>query len=193
MIRRLTTEGGIQGVHFCTLNLEKSVQRILEHLKWTGVAAPVHNKLIAVGLLTFKVIVLTLIMTYQETPGATIHPPPRTDSSDLMVSPSTATTSATFGLAQMPATEGEAGRGELNNAATWDDFPNGRFGDFKSPAFGNQDPWGNPTIGVSWRQTSMFVAGLTTSFPAPERSIGTMGPSQITGRPDANILGPPPF
>lgn len=63
MIQRLTTEGDIQGVHFCTLNLEKSVQRILELLKWTGVAAPVHNKLIAVGLLKFKVAV-QLIMIY---------------------------------------------------------------------------------------------------------------------------------
>lgn len=30
----------------------------------------------------------------------------------------------------------------MNNASTWDEFPNGRFGDFKSPAFGMQsDPW----------------------------------------------------
>ncbi|KAF9469309.1 methylenetetrahydrofolate reductase-domain-containing protein [Collybia nuda] len=129
MIQRLTKEGGIRGVQFCTLNLEKSVHRILELLQWTGITAPIHNKLIS------------------ETPGVPTHPPSGVDMSGLVVSPSTATTSATLGLAQMPATEGEAGRGELNNAATWDDFPNGRFGDFKSPAFGNQDPWGNPTIG----------------------------------------------
>jgi methylenetetrahydrofolate reductase (NADPH) len=49
MIQRITTEGDIRGVHFCTLNLEKSVQRVLEILQWTGVTAPVHNKLIAVG------------------------------------------------------------------------------------------------------------------------------------------------
>jgi methylenetetrahydrofolate reductase (NADPH) len=48
MIRRLTTEGDIPGVHFCTLNLEKSVSRVLELLHWTGVAASAHNKLIAV-------------------------------------------------------------------------------------------------------------------------------------------------
>lgn len=49
MIRRLTTEGNIPGVHFCTLNLEKSVQRVLEELQWTGLHAPVHNKLITVS------------------------------------------------------------------------------------------------------------------------------------------------
>jgi methylenetetrahydrofolate reductase (NADPH) len=49
MIQRLTTEGNVPGVHFCTLNLEKSVSRILELLQWTGVTAPAHNKLIAVS------------------------------------------------------------------------------------------------------------------------------------------------
>lgn len=48
MIRRLTTEGGIPGIHFCTLNLEKSVQRVLESLQWIGVTLAAHNKLIAV-------------------------------------------------------------------------------------------------------------------------------------------------
>jgi methylenetetrahydrofolate reductase (NADPH) len=48
MIRRLRSEGGIQGFHFCTLNLEKSVQRVLETLRWAGVTPPVHNKLIQV-------------------------------------------------------------------------------------------------------------------------------------------------
>jgi methylenetetrahydrofolate reductase (NADPH) len=66
--------------------------------------------------------------------------------SNLIVTPSTATTAATLGLANLPPTDTEAGRGELNNATTWDEFPNGRFGDFKSPAFGNQDPWGNAAI-----------------------------------------------
>ena len=49
MIKRLTTEAKVPGVHFCTLNLEKSVQRVLEGLGW---GAPnffkVTNKLIAV-------------------------------------------------------------------------------------------------------------------------------------------------
>ena len=34
------------------------------------------------------------------------------------------------------------GKGEANYAATWDEFPNGRFGDVNSPAFGSQDLWG---------------------------------------------------
>ena len=34
MIARLTTEAKISGVHLCTLNLEKSVQRVLSKLGW---------------------------------------------------------------------------------------------------------------------------------------------------------------
>ncbi|KAJ7121234.1 methylenetetrahydrofolate reductase-domain-containing protein [Mycena filopes] len=119
MIKTLTTEGGIPGVHLCTLNLEKSVQRVLEGLRWTGSTEIVHNKLI------------------EQVPTQ----------SDLAVTPSTATSSAKIGLANLPVVDGEAGRGELNNAATWDDFPNGRFGDFKSPAFGSSGLWGGPAIG----------------------------------------------
>ncbi|KAJ7126819.1 methylenetetrahydrofolate reduct [Mycena epipterygia] len=119
MIGRLTTEGNIPGVHLCTLNLEKSVQRVLEGLKWTGSSEVVHNKLI------------------EEVPTQ----------NELTVTPSSAASSATLGLANITALEGEAGRGELNNAASWDDFPNGRFGDFKSPAFGSSGPWGGPAIG----------------------------------------------
>ncbi|KAG6906337.1 hypothetical protein DXG01_014418 [Tephrocybe rancida] len=128
MIERITKENVVPGVHFCTLNLEKSVQRVLELLRWTGTTPPIHNKLIA------------------ETAGAMIHAPPCIDGTEFMITPLTATNTATVGLANLPVSDHEAGRGELNNAASWDDFPNGRFGDFKSPAFGNQDPWGGPTM-----------------------------------------------
>jgi len=48
MIRRLA-QGGVRGVHFCTLNLEKSVQRVLEGLAWAD-DEKLHpsNKLISV-------------------------------------------------------------------------------------------------------------------------------------------------
>ncbi len=52
MIRQLQA-GGIQGVHFCTLNLEKSVIRVLETLGLAGNVSQATNKLIAVGLSTF--------------------------------------------------------------------------------------------------------------------------------------------
>ena len=50
MIRRLTKEASVPGVHFCTLNLEKSVQRVVEGLGWTqsDISLKPSNKLIAV-------------------------------------------------------------------------------------------------------------------------------------------------
>ena len=53
MIRKLT-QGGIRGVHFCTLNLEKSVQRVLEGLAWAGgdESLRLANKLISVRYLS---------------------------------------------------------------------------------------------------------------------------------------------
>lgn len=34
MVNRLVEEGKVEGVHFCTLNLEKSVRKVLDGLKW---------------------------------------------------------------------------------------------------------------------------------------------------------------
>ena len=43
------------------------------------------------------------------------------------------------------------GEGALGREATWDDFPNGRWGDARSPAFGEIDGYG-PTLHVSTAQ-----------------------------------------
>ncbi|OCH93881.1 MTHFR-domain-containing protein [Obba rivulosa] len=124
MIRRLAAEGGIPGVHLSTLNLEVSVIRILEELGWAGGAMHTSNRLIA--------------DTPQESASRVITPHCATDSAATML------------VMAGPQTEGEAGKGELNNAVGWDDFPNGRFGDFKSPAYGNTDQWGS--TGLSRKQ-----------------------------------------
>jgi methylenetetrahydrofolate reductase (NADPH) len=43
------------------------------------------------------------------------------------------------------------GEGTLGREATWDDFPNGRFGDARSPAFGDIDGYG-PSLHMSHAQ-----------------------------------------
>ncbi|TCD70916.1 hypothetical protein EIP91_000822 [Steccherinum ochraceum] len=126
MIQRLTGEGEVPGVHFCTLNLEKSVQRVTEGLGWTGAQSRVINKLIT------------------DTPVQSSHSLPA--ESTRLIDPHLAADSATSGLGVAGLPQQEAGKGELNNASTWDDFPNGRFGDFKSPAFGDPNPWGASNI-----------------------------------------------
>ncbi|KAF8590028.1 MTHFR-domain-containing protein [Ramaria rubella] len=153
MVRRLTTEGQIPGFHFCTLNLEKSVHRVLEGLGWIGGNQRVQeqNKLIS------------------ETPQ-TIQE--NISDSDLIITPHDASVSATNSLAVKPPSDsGSAGWGELNYAATWDEFPNGRFGDFKSPAYGVQSLW-DGGLGVKpeqarseWGQPKS-VGDLTKFFAA---------------------------
>ena len=48
MVRQMTASGDIRGLHFCTLNLEKSVVRILEDLGWVGGSLKPANRLITV-------------------------------------------------------------------------------------------------------------------------------------------------
>ncbi|PFH54180.1 hypothetical protein AMATHDRAFT_72701 [Amanita thiersii Skay4041] len=129
MLKRLIQVETISGVHFFTLNLEKSVQLILESLQWTVRHEQIHNKLIA-------------DISDSTDPSYTVE-------SNLLITPITAANSAAMGLVSIPNIDGEVGRGELNNAATWDDFPNGRFGDFKSPAYGAQGLWDGPAISNS--------------------------------------------
>ncbi|KAI0032200.1 methylenetetrahydrofolate reduct [Vararia minispora EC-137] len=125
MVLRIAASGAVRGFHFCTLNLEKSVQRVLENVGWSPGGSCVHNKLIA------------------ESPGSVLHP--SITNPDLLVSPTTATFSAMSGMgmgqAHVPGPR-NVGKGEANNAGAWDEFPNGRFGDVNSPAFGSQDQWG---------------------------------------------------
>ncbi|KAI0807792.1 MTHFR-domain-containing protein [Fomes fomentarius] len=141
MIKQLQA-GGIQGVHFCTLNLEKSVTRVLETLGVAGNISQPTNKLIA----------------------DVATPPERT------MTPHAATDRATKELATS-APEPEGSKGEINNAADWDDFPNGRFGDFKSPAYGETDRWGSsafqskvPSAPLSHWGNPKTVDDLTTLF-----------------------------
>lgn len=61
---------------------------------------------------------------------------------ELIISAHKATDTATQNLTEKPGKVSGVGKGEIISASTWDEFPNGRFGDVKSPAYGVQDPWG---------------------------------------------------
>ncbi|KAH0830694.1 methylenetetrahydrofolate reductase-domain-containing protein [Lanmaoa asiatica] len=141
IVQRITGSGLVSGIHFCTLNLEKSVQLVLENLGWAGGSPVAKNKLIAVRSFTLPELLYDYKPWVKDSPPPLIRPP--LPNSDLVVTPSLATTAAANALTSKPTLDVEPpGRGELNDAATWDEFPNGRFGDYKSPAFGMQDQWG---------------------------------------------------
>lgn len=158
MVRQLQAEG-IQGVHFCTLNLEKSVTRVLETLGVAGDVSHTANMLIAVRcsanspIPTFG---LTLLQDKAELPERTLTPHAAADRATKELA------------ASVP--EPDASKGEVNSAADWDDFPNGRFGDFKSPAYGEMDRWGSsalqskPTTAVSHWGNPETIDELTSLF-----------------------------
>ncbi|RPB19884.1 MTHFR-domain-containing protein, partial [Terfezia boudieri ATCC MYA-4762] len=80
------------------------------------------------------------------------------------------------------------GEGSLGRAATWDDFPNGRFGDSRSPAFGEIDGYG-PSLPLSTQQaithwgyptttsdiTSIFLRCIDGQVPAVPWSASAEG------------------
>lgn len=59
------------------------------------------------------------------------------------------------------------GTGSLGREATWDEFPNGRFGDARSPAFGNIDGYG-PTLHVSAREALILWSKPQTADDVTE-------------------------
>ena len=126
MVSRLVASGLVQGVHFCTLNLEKSVRTILENVGWTqhpaaatangGGSPPVrHNQLIG------------------------------EEGQSLSISPTEASHLAEWGLhhAQPPVPKRAAVAGGQSAEDSWDEYPNGRFTDVRSPAYGEIDGWGS--------------------------------------------------
>ncbi|EJU05155.1 MTHFR-domain-containing protein [Dacryopinax primogenitus] len=131
MIRTITSPNHngptVQGIHFCTLNLEKSTWRILDNLGWIGTTAHVldegKNRLIQ--------------------PDSNVRP----SSASLLITPHDAASAATPKEAEdtgpISHTTTTLPALPANQAVTWDDFPNGRFGSADSAAFGVRDPYKN--------------------------------------------------
>ncbi|KAF2448447.1 methylenetetrahydrofolate reductase 2 [Karstenula rhodostoma CBS 690.94] len=155
-----------RGFHFYTLNLEKAVSHILENCH-----------LIPQPLLEDD----DDDDAIELTPGADLQPPEGALSNKdrrrlssvnsdprnrvIISKPSNSKSSnASYevpedeaGIPQGPVTTRantlaiSEGEGSLGREATWDDFPNGRWGDARSPAFGEIDGYG-PTLHVSTPQ-----------------------------------------
>jgi methylenetetrahydrofolate reductase (NADPH) len=158
MVNRLISSKLVPGVHFCTLNLEKSVRTILESLDWVKAPTSEHSS----PLLRHNKLIIededdTSVPTANGS-GLTIPAPMRRTSSvsGVSISPSEASQLAQWGLtnrALQPAPKkglgtqgvGMGGLAEKNAKAedSWDEYPNGRFTDIRSPAYGEIDGWGS--------------------------------------------------
>ncbi|KAI5812548.1 methylenetetrahydrofolate reductase-domain-containing protein [Pyronema omphalodes] len=162
------------GFHFYTLNLEKVVSFVIErnglipeddsafeeidgpvlaaHHRRTSSIADTHNHLI-------------------------VDAPVRRDSILLENSASAGFLAAEPAAAvTLAISEGE---GTLGREATWDDFPNGRFGDARSPAFGDIDGYG-PSLHMSHSQ----AIGLW-GYPVTPEDVSDLFIRYITGKLEA--------
>ncbi|KAF9906665.1 hypothetical protein EC991_000390 [Linnemannia zychae] len=118
MIKQLL-DAGITGFHICTLNLEKSVRLILERVGFVQPASQArklqqHNA-------------PTHINTDESAPGISGPTAATANDKDSYLNP----------LVWKASDAAAQGRSE-----SWDDFPNGRWGDARSPAFGDLDGYG---------------------------------------------------
>jgi len=145
---------GPRGFHFYTLNLEKSVSFILER---TGLIPPstpeTESALVLPDAPSIQVNGSTPVQGLQnlERRKSSVGSDPRNRVIVLGRPASYPDYEATALEASVPAepvntrantlaiSEGE---GVLGREATWDDFPNGRWGDARSPAYGQIDGYG---------------------------------------------------
>jgi methylenetetrahydrofolate reductase (NADPH) len=184
--------GGKRGFHFYTLNLEKAVSHILEDCDLIGQEDIEDGNTVIV----------------ETTPAINLEPPPNgiragdrrrlsmnsNTRNRVIVSHPSATKSSNHSY---EATEEEAGiprgainsrantlaisegEGSLGREATWDDFPNGRWGDARSPAFGEIDGYG-PTLHVSTAQALKLWG-----YPVDTKDISTLFRRHIEGELEA--------
>ena len=118
----------VPGVHFCTLNLEKSVRTVLQNLEWSEGKDPDHG------------VRLNRLIEDDETLGTS--PPAQRE---LAVSPQEASLLAQRVLANKAVTPKKPANTPQASTTedSWDEFPNGRFTDVRSPAYGEIDGWGS--------------------------------------------------
>ncbi|KAI5786478.1 methylenetetrahydrofolate reductase-domain-containing protein [Peziza echinospora] len=153
-----------RGFHFYTLNLEKAMAFVLERsdlippddAETTAAAFNLANESAIDGDTTVTlttptrrfsrrsssidphnaVIVEDIRASLTCRPGQSLTNPTTTTAGPPITTPNTANPNPTNIAETLFVSEGE---GSLGRAATWDDFPNGRFGDSRSPAFGDLD------------------------------------------------------
>jgi methylenetetrahydrofolate reductase (NADPH) len=178
---------GFRGFHFYTLNLEKTVSFIIERCglipdypedinavvddDYTTAPTGAQNRSLSrrrassVNSLPHnRVIVDRLQVPSDGSSRASTHEAP----------------AASAGMPAMPPDRNTTlqiseGQGALGREATWDDFPNGRWGDARSPAFGEIDGYG-PSLHVSGA-----VARRIWGYPVSREDISTLFRRHVSG------------
>ncbi|KAL3478412.1 methylenetetrahydrofolate reductase-domain-containing protein [Aspergillus californicus] len=185
-MRRLSTPTS-RGFHFYTLNLEKTVSFILEQCKLIpdypedSDAVDVSED---VSLLTVDAAKAAASSRRRASSISSIpHNRVIVDKISEPSSKDSQTHEATAASAGIPAQAPDRnttlqiseGLGALGREATWDDFPNGRWGDARSPAFGEIDGYG-PSLHVA-----PSIAHRIWGYPVTPADISTLFRRHLLG------------
>ncbi|KAI2321501.1 methylenetetrahydrofolate reductase 1 [Ophidiomyces ophidiicola] len=185
---------GRRGFHFYTLNLEKSVSFILErcHLIPPSSEPPSDSELetavyasrkLQNGIATASSKAALLSRHRASSMNSQPYNRVIVDRTDMSSQSSTTHETSALG-AGMPALHPPSrntalkiseGQGALGREATWDDFPNGRWGDARSPAFGEIDGYG-PSLRVT-----ASVARRLWGFPTSCEDITDIFRKHVSG------------
>lgn len=186
------TQGtGKKGFHFYTLNLEKAVAHILErcHLIPQALMEDEEEEAIAIDYSANLMPPEEAVTSKDRRRLSSVNSGPH---NRVIITKSSKSSNASF-----EAPEDEAGvlkdpintrantlaisegEGALGREATWDDFPNGRWGDARSPAFGEIDGYG-PTLHASTPQALRFWG-----YPIVVDDISSIFRRHISGELDA--------
>ncbi|KAL2315251.1 Methylenetetrahydrofolate reductase [Schizosaccharomyces pombe] len=151
MIKKImdNVQGRVHGFHFCTLNLERSVALILKNSglltkRWKQVESEMEDeKLLRT---TRKRLSLDEPAELHNQVVVPSQQPVADKSSNLFVTSKQSSVSGhKDNLTEEAPFSVSEGSGVLGRQANWDDFTNGRFGDPRSPAYGEIDGYG-PTL-----------------------------------------------
>ena len=153
-----TTKVRPRGYHFYTLNLEKAVSRVLEECNLIPPSPPTiiepesaiteeesdgfllvsngdkdHRRRISSAANAQPGNRVVVDRSRAPSPSSTTYEVPEDEAGIPRAKPGSRTNNLTI-------SEGE---GTLGREATWDDYPNGRWGDARSPAYGEIDGYGS--------------------------------------------------
>lgn len=199
------TSGRVKGFHFYTLNLEKSVAQILERCPVLTIPASSTNAKKALARASFSSqdsagsaiseasegadIPAGVPLSARRARRSSVNAHNRvivTDLKDAGNSAFLAVAESAIGpsadLKSRPLDDILAistGEGALGREANWDDFPNGRFGDSRSPAYGEIDGYG-PSLHISNDK-----AYKTWGYPVDVKDISNLFQKHIIGQLDA--------
>ncbi|KAJ5495258.1 Methylenetetrahydrofolate reductase 2 [Penicillium diatomitis] len=175
---------GPRGFHFYTLNLEKTVSFILERCDLIPAFTDVEDDY---ALVEADGIVAGGVPARLRRRASSVNSQPHNrvivDKYSENVSSHDSVHEALANSAGQPAMlpgrsttlQISEGLGALGREATWDDFPNGRWGDARSPAFGEIDGYG-PSLHVS-----SPVARRIWGHPVERSDISTLFRRHVSG------------